>query len=88
MTQFNIAEANANFSNLLKKAIRGEKIITATFNKPLLRLYTILQDKPKISPLGTGKHKVLYSADDFDHYSFNCSRLPPQPLDEKVPFIR
>lgn len=66
MTQFNIAEAKANFSSLVKKAMQGEEIIIAKDNKPLLRLSPILPDKPKRPQPGTGKHQILYIADDFD----------------------
>jgi hypothetical protein len=32
----------------------------------LLRLSPILPDKPKTPRPGTGKHQILYIADDFD----------------------
>ncbi len=66
MTQFNIAEAKANFSNLVKKAMLGEEIIIAKDNKPLLKLAPILADTPKSPVPGTGKQDILYIADDFD----------------------
>ena len=66
MTQFNIAEAKANFSSLVKKAMLGEEIIIAKDNKPLLRLAPILSDIIKRPVAGTGKHEILYIADDFD----------------------
>ena len=66
MTQFNIAEAKANFSSLVKKAMLGEEIIIAKDNKPLLRLAPILPDISKRPVPGTGRHDILYIADDFD----------------------
>lgn len=66
MMQFNIAEAKANFSSLVKKAMPGEEIIIAKDNKPLLRLSPIFPDQPKRPQPGTGKHQILYIADDFD----------------------
>lgn len=66
MPQFNIAEAKANFSSLVKKAMQDEKIIIAKDNKPLLRLSPILPGRPKRPKPGTGKHQILYIADDFD----------------------
>ena len=66
MTQFNIAEAKANFSSLVKKAMLGEEIIIAKDNKPLLRLAPIEADAPKKRVPGLGKHEILYMADDFD----------------------
>ena len=66
MTQFNIAEAKANFSSLVKKAMLGEEIIIAKDNKPLLRLAPILPDISKHPVPGTGRHDILYISDDFD----------------------
>lgn len=66
MTQFNIAEAKAQFSNLVNKAMLGEEIIIAKDNKPLLKLSPILPDVPKHRVPGSGKHEILYMADDFD----------------------
>ena len=66
MTQFNISEAKANFSSLVKKAMLGEEIIIAKNNKPLVRLAPIEVDAPKQRVPGLGKHEILYMADDFD----------------------
>ncbi|MDP8566431.1 type II toxin-antitoxin system Phd/YefM family antitoxin [Methylophilus aquaticus] len=66
MTQFNIAEAKANFSSLVKKAMMGEEVIIAKDNKPLLKLSPIVPEKPKKPQPGTGKGSILYIADDFD----------------------
>ncbi len=66
MTQFNIAEAKANFSSLVKKAMMGEEIIIAKDNKPLLKLTPVTPEKPKVRMPGSGKHEILYIADDFD----------------------
>lgn len=66
MTQFNIAEAKAQFSSLVKKAMMGEEIIIAKDNKPLLKLTPVAPEKPKRPQPGTGKHEILYIADDFD----------------------
>jgi prevent-host-death family protein len=66
MPQFNIAEAKANFSSLVKKALQGEEIIIAKDNKPLLRLSPILPNHSKRPQPGTGKHQILYISDDFD----------------------
>jgi prevent-host-death family protein len=66
MTQFNIAEAKAQFSSLVKKAMMGEEIIIAKDNKPLLRLSPIVPEAPQSPVPGTGKGDILYIADDFD----------------------
>lgn len=66
MAQFNIAEAKANFSSLVKKAMMGEEVIIAKDNKPILKLSPIAPEKPKKPQPGTGKGAILYIADDFD----------------------
>ena len=66
MKQFNIAEAKANFSSLVKKTMLGEEIIIAKDNKPLLRLAPILSGISKHPVSGTCRHDILYIADDFD----------------------
>lgn len=65
MTQFNIAEAKAHFSELVKKAMLGEEVVIARDNKPLLRL-TPVEPVPAVRVPGSGKDKILAIADDFD----------------------
>jgi prevent-host-death family protein len=69
MQQFNIAEAKSHFSELIKMAMRGEDIVIAKDNKPLLRLVPVADTKKERKP-GTGKGQILYVAPDFD-------QLPP-----------
>ncbi len=66
MAQFNIAEGKAQFSSLVKKAMMGEEIIIAKNNKRLLGLSPIEPVKPIRPQPGSGKHEILYIADDFD----------------------
>lgn len=66
MSQFNIAEAKAQFSSLVKKAMLGEEVIISKDNHPLLRFTPITPEPPKQRVPGTGKHLVIYMADDFD----------------------
>lgn len=66
MSQFNIAEAKAQFSTLVKKAMLGEEIIIAKDNRPLLKLTPIEPLVKKSREPGSGKHLVIYMADDFD----------------------
>ena len=54
MKQYNIAEAKSHFSELVKLALRGEEIVIARDNKPLLRLLPIIEVKKKRLP-GTAK---------------------------------
>lgn len=66
MTQFNIAEAKAHFSELVKKAMLGEEVIIARDNKPLLRLTPVAPVAAVRRQPGSAKGKVLAIADDFD----------------------
>lgn len=65
MSQFNIADAKARFSELVQKALTGEEIIIAKDNKPLLKLVPIEPLQKKRTP-GSAKGLVQYIADDFD----------------------
>lgn len=65
MAQFNIAEAKANFSKLVQKAMHGEEVIITRANKPVLRLVALDQPKGTRKP-GSGKGQILYVAPDFD----------------------
>lgn len=65
MSQFNIGKAKANLSSLVKKAVQCEEIIIAKDTKPLHRLSPTFPDQPKRPQPGTGKHRVMYIADDF-----------------------
>lgn len=57
MPQFNIAEAKANLSSLVKKALQGEEVIIAKDNKPLLRLSPILPNHSKGRSRGLARTK-------------------------------
>ncbi len=65
MKQYNIAEAKARFSELVKQALLGEEILIARDNKPLLKLSPIAKVKPKRVP-GSAKGQILSIAPDFD----------------------
>ena len=65
MPRFNITEAKAHFSALLKKAMLGEEVIIAKDNKPLVKLVPI--DRPKgLRKPGSGKGQILHIAPNFD----------------------
>jgi len=59
---FNVAEAKAQLSTLVRKALQGEEVIIARDNKPLVRLVPVAvqQRKP-----GSARGRVKI-ADDFD----------------------
>ena len=65
MSQFNIAEAKAHFSELVQKAMLGEEVIIARDNKPVLKLVPLDKLKQPRKP-GSGKGQILYVAPDFD----------------------
>lgn len=69
MKQYNIAEAKSHFSELVKLALRGEEVVIARDNKPLLRLTPVNEVIKERQP-GTAKGQVLAIAPDFDE-------LPP-----------
>ena len=61
-THFNVAEAKAQLSTLVRKALPGEEIIIARDNKPLVKLVPVAvqQRKP-----GSARGQVTI-AEDFD----------------------
>lgn len=65
MTQFNIAEAKAHFSEIVQKAMLGEEVVIAKDNKPILRLMPLVTQNGVRKP-GSAKGQVLYMAPDFD----------------------
>lgn len=65
MQQFNIAEAKAHLSELVQKAMMGEKIVIARDNKPLAMLVPIERARQKRTP-GSGKGQILFMAENFD----------------------
>lgn len=65
MSQFNIADAKAHFSELVQKAMLGDEVIIARDNKPLLKLVPVGGSKKERCP-GSAKEKILYVAPDFD----------------------
>jgi prevent-host-death family protein len=65
MTQFNIAEAKARFSELVQKALLGDEVVIAKDNKPLPRLVALEPPKQTRKP-GSAKGQILHMAPDFD----------------------
>lgn len=61
MAQFNLAQAKAHFSDLVRKAMRGEEVIVAKENRPVVRIVPI---KPARRKPGTGKG--IWISRDFD----------------------
>ena len=66
--QYNVAEAKAHLSDLLRKALSGEEVVIAKDNKPLVRLVPLAGSRRRTP--GSAKGRVTMAA-DFD-----------QPLDD------
>ena len=61
-THYNVAEAKAHFSTLVRKALQGEDVVIARDNKPLLRLVPVgVQSRAP----GSARGRVRIAA-DFD----------------------
>lgn len=65
MSQYNIAEAKAQLSELTRRAIAGEEVIIARDNTPLVRLVPIQAASGPRRP-GSGKGQLIWMASDFD----------------------
>lgn len=63
-TTVNVHEAKTNLSELLNKALRGEEVIIARSNVPVVRLVPVTPTpKKRVAGLNRGK---LHMAADFD----------------------
>jgi prevent-host-death family protein len=71
---FNVAQAKAQFSDLVRRALAGEEVIIAKDNKPLLKLVPLEAARQPRKP-GSAKGKIRMSADfdrtppDFEDYT-------------------
>ena len=65
MSQYNIAEAKAQLSDLTRRALAGEEIVIARDSTPLVRLVPVQPPKRPRQP-GSGKGQLLWMASDFD----------------------
>ena len=65
MSQYNIAEAKAQLSELTRRALAGEEVVIARDNTPLVRLIPVQALKRTRQP-GSGKGQLLWMASDFD----------------------
>jgi prevent-host-death family protein len=74
VTQFNVAEAKARFSELVQKAVSGEDVVIARDNRPLLRLVPLGITGRTRKP-GSAKGRIWMSPDfdrtpeDFEAYT-------------------
>ncbi|ACB33833.1 prevent-host-death family protein [Leptothrix cholodnii SP-6] len=65
MSQYNIAQAKAQFSELVQRALAGEEVVIARDNRPLLRLMPLATTGKPRAP-GSAKTLVKSIAADFD----------------------
>ena len=64
MTQHNIAEAKAHFSELIQKTLLGEEVIIAKGNRPIAKIVPLASDEDiriPVSPEYAGKSKSSIS---------------------------
>jgi prevent-host-death family protein len=61
MAQFNLADAKAHLSELVQSAMRGEEVIVANKDRPVVRIVPIAPTQRKS---GTGKG--VWFSPDFD----------------------
>lgn len=64
MPQFNVADAKSHLSDLLKRAVRGEEVVIAKDNKPLVRLVPV--DRPRLPREPGSARGQVWMAPDFD----------------------
>ena len=64
MPHFNIADAKAHFSELVKKALLGEEVIIAKDKKPLVKLVPLT--KPNQARKSGSAKGQIWMAPDFD----------------------
>jgi prevent-host-death family protein len=70
---FNVAEAKAEFSSLVRRAMAGEEIVIAKDNKPLVKIVSLSSPATPRTP-GSARGRARIAADfdrtpaDFDEY--------------------
>ena len=64
-TQFNVAEAKARFSELVRKAMSGEEVVIARDNRPVLKLVPVDTRRTTRRRPGSARGQVWMAA-DFD----------------------
>lgn len=74
MKQVNIAEAKAHLTELIEAALRGEEVIIARRNEPLVRLSVVAEARKK-PVFGRFRDRIRLAADfdeplqDFEAYT-------------------
>ena len=73
--QVNIHEAKTQLSKLIQEALKGNEVIIARGNKPVVRLDVLPQIRSQ-RKIGNAKGLILSMADDFD-----------EPLDDFMDYM-
>jgi prevent-host-death family protein len=63
--EYNIADAKAHFSELVRRASQGEEVVIARDNHPILRLVPFAPPPGQRKP-GSARGLIMHMADDFD----------------------
>jgi prevent-host-death family protein len=87
MIEVNIAEAKTQFSKLLARALRGERVVICRHNKPLVEITPIAPKRRGKRRLGTAKglvtiHPSFYEPmdEEFLGYFDGTTASPDDPL--------
>lgn len=84
MPAYNVAEAKAQLSKLLKKAQRGEEVVIAKDHKPVVRLVAIERPASGKRRPGSAKGEIVYVAPD----AFKpLDELPIGEIVEWLPYL-
>ena len=73
-TQYNVADAKARLSGIVREVLAGGEVIIAKDNKPLVRIVPLRGDQSRRTP-GSAKGQIIIAADfdapleDFSSYS-------------------
>jgi prevent-host-death family protein len=62
---YNVADAKAHLSDLVRKALLGEEVVIAKDNKPLVKLVPLKPSNTQRRKPGSAKGKITMSS-DFD----------------------
>jgi antitoxin (DNA-binding transcriptional repressor) of toxin-antitoxin stability system len=76
MRQVNVHEAKTHLSRLIEAALKGEEVIIARNNEPVVRLEALPGGRPR-RRVGTAPGLVVRMEDDFD-----------DPVDDLAPYER
>jgi len=74
MAQYNIADAKARLSSLVRKALRGDEVVLARDHRPLVKLVPLPRKRKPRAP-GSAKGQVWTAPDfgetpsEFDEYA-------------------